>query len=84
MEQHWNGAILDDINTVLNFAQTMTWKGIHPAVQLVNQGYPTGVKLTQKAMAALEAQLHRLTEVEWQGEWVNLGHWFVDIMPQPE
>lgn len=84
LERHWNGAILDDINTVLNFAQTMTWKGIHPAVQLVNHVYPTGVKLTQKAMAALEEQLHRLTHVQLDDVWVNLGQWFVDIVPQPE
>ena len=84
LEQHWNGAILDEVNTVLNFAQTMTWKGIHPVVELINQVYPTGVKLTQKAMAALEEQLHRLTEVRVDGEWVNLGQWFVDIVPQPE
>ena len=83
LEHHWNGAILDDINTVLKFAQTMTWKGVSPVVKLVNQVYPTGVKLTQKAMAALETQLHRLTNVEVQGERVNLGQWFVDILHQP-
>jgi transposase len=27
LENHWNGALLDSIDTVLRFAATMTWKG---------------------------------------------------------
>ncbi len=27
LENHWNGNLLDEISTVINLAQTMTWKG---------------------------------------------------------
>jgi hypothetical protein len=72
LENHWNGALLDTIDTVLQFTKTMTWNGIHPSVELVTTTYHTGVKLTQEAMAALEAQLQRAS---------SLGKWFVDIVP---
>jgi hypothetical protein len=34
LEQHWNGALLDTVETALHFAQSMTWRGLHPTVQL--------------------------------------------------
>ena len=27
LEHHWNGALLDSVDSVLRFAQTLTWKG---------------------------------------------------------
>ncbi len=72
LEMHWNGALLDTVETVLEFAQTMTWKGVHPLVELVTTTYKTGIKLTKEAMAALETQVERLPELE---------KWFVDIIP---
>jgi Rhodopirellula transposase DDE domain len=78
LENHWNGNILDEIETVVNFAQTMTWMGQHPVVTLVTKTYQTGVKLTQKAMAQVETQLQRLTNPDRDGL-PNLGKWFVDI-----
>jgi Rhodopirellula transposase DDE domain len=83
LENHWNGNLLDEITTVLRFAQSMTWNGVHPTVTLVTQTYQTGVKLTKQAMAEVENQLHRLTSVEVQGEPVNLGKWFIDIFYNP-
>jgi len=35
LEQHWNGTLLDEVNTVLKFAESMLWKGMHPSVKLV-------------------------------------------------
>jgi hypothetical protein len=84
LENHWNGTILDEITTVLHFAQTMTWQGQHPVVQLVTQTYQTGVKLTKQAMAEVENQIQRLTCLEVEGEQLNLGKWFVDIVYNPE
>ena len=78
LENHWNGSILDEIETALNFAQTMTWKGKHPIVKLITETYEKGVKLTQKAMKEIEGQIKRLTESTNQG-FPNLGKWFVDI-----
>lgn len=71
LENHWNGDLLETVDTVLNFAKSMTWKGKHPVVQLVQDVYQLGVKLSAKAMAALETQLQRLP---------SLGKWFVDIL----
>ena len=70
LENHWNGALLDEIDTALRFAQTMTWKGIHPVVELLTKTYETGAKLTVKAMRALEKRIERLD---------GLGKWFVTI-----
>ncbi len=70
LENHWNGNILDEISTVINFAQTMTWKGHHPTVALMTENYSTGVKLTKKEMLAIEHQIQRSSE---------LGKWFIDI-----
>jgi hypothetical protein len=57
---------------VIQFAQTMTWKGKHPIVSLVTTTYASGVRLTKDAMEALEAQIKRLPSLE---------KWFVDIIP---
>ena len=70
LEQHWNGALLNSLDEVIQYASTMTWKGQHPLVELVTTVYQTGVKLTKEAMNALETQLQRLP---------LLGKWFVDI-----
>ena len=72
LENHWNGAILDRVEAVLNFTASMTWNGIHPVVDLVSTIYHTGVRLSQEAMAAIEAQIARLP---------GLDKWFVDITP---
>ncbi len=32
LEQHWNGALLDSVDAVIQYASTMTWKGQHPVV----------------------------------------------------
>ena len=70
LENHWNGDVLDEIDTALNFAKTMTWKAKHPVVELLTQTYETGVKLTAREMQALEAQIERLPGLE---------KWFVNI-----
>jgi transposase len=72
LEQHWNGTLLDSIETVLQFAATMTWNGLQPLVDLVTTTYATGVKLSNQAMAVLETQVVRLAKLE---------KWFVDIAP---
>jgi len=36
LEQHWNGALLDSLDAVIQYASTMTWKGTHPLVALVH------------------------------------------------
>lgn len=72
LENHWNGALLDTVDAVRHYTTTMTWKGIHPVVDLVSTIYHTGVRLSQEAMGLIEAQIARLP---------GLDKWFVDITP---
>lgn len=74
LEQHWNGTLLDTVSTVLNFAQTMIWKGQTPVVKQVDVIYETGKKLTKKAMKQLEQRF---------GREKGLEKWFVTISPTP-
>ena len=64
LEQHWNGSLLDSLAAVLAFALTMLYKQSAPIVQHIQRTYATGVKLTAKAMAALEARLEREPDLE--------------------
>jgi hypothetical protein len=59
MEKHWNGAKLIDVETMLAWAKSMTWKGIHPVVALSRDVYEKGVSVSKKAMQAVEARLTR-------------------------
>jgi len=70
LEQHWNGDILDCLETVRKFAQSMSWKGKFPEVAVIDKLYQAGVRLTSEAMAAVEGFLVRLP---------NLPNWFVKI-----
>ena len=72
LEHHWNGALLDSIDTVLKFTASMTWKGNQPVVALVTTTYATGLRLSRAAMDVIEAQLTRLPALE---------KWFIDITP---
>lgn len=72
LEKHWNGSLLDSVETILNFARSLTFKGRKPVVELVSRTYHTGVKLSQPQMKALERRFKRLP---------TLDKWFVHISP---
>ena len=59
LEKHWNGAMLADVDTMLGWARSMTWKGLHPVVTLTRQVYEKGVSLSKQAMQSIEARLER-------------------------
>ena len=59
LEQHWNGSQLVDVETMLEWAHTMTWKGLHPIVELSHKLYQKGISLSKSAMRAVEARLQR-------------------------
>ena len=59
LEQHWNGSQLTDVQTMLEWAQTMTWKGLQPVVELSRTLYQKGISLSKSAMRAVEARLQR-------------------------
>jgi len=72
LEQHWNGSLLDSVETTLNFARSFSFQDVEPVVQLVSKIYQTGVKLTQKQMRLLGKRFQRLEGLE---------KWFVLITP---
>jgi Rhodopirellula transposase DDE domain len=63
LELHWNGTKLVDVETRLEWARSMTWKGMHPIVGLSRKLYQKGVTLSKKAMRAVEARLERHPEL---------------------
>ena len=70
LENHWNGSLLDSVAAVVGFAGSMTWKGKHPVVRVVETIYAKGVKLKPEEMETLEAEVVRLPTLE---------KWFVEI-----
>jgi len=59
LEEHWNGEILDSISKAVNWACTMTWKGIKPVITLVEKSYKKGIRLTKKEMKPYENRIER-------------------------
>lgn len=72
LENHWNGTLLTDAATAIEWAKTMTWKGISPIVKVLEGVYQTGVKVAKKAFCLLQKHLHRHDD---------LGKWDVVIEP---
>lgn len=70
LENHWKGQILDSVEKILGLARTMTYNGINPVVNLVNETYKKGIKLTKNAMHQLEKMIERVKGIE---------KWAVDI-----
>jgi len=44
---------------MLEWAKSMTWKGLHPLVEMNRQVYDKGISLLKAAMQAVEARLKR-------------------------
>jgi len=59
LEQHWNGALFSNLETMLSWAKTMKWKGIPPMIYLSQKIYQKGISLTKKAMEPIEMRLLR-------------------------
>jgi len=59
LELHCNGTKLIDAETMLEWAKRMTWKGLHPVVELSHTVYQKGIALGKTAMQAVEARLER-------------------------
>ena len=55
LEQHWNGSLLDTVQTIINFAKTMTYNGTQPVVKCVERVYQTGRRLTAKQMPSWQS-----------------------------
>jgi hypothetical protein len=59
LEKHWNGTKRVDVDTLLGWARSMTWKGLHPVVELSRKIYQKGISLSKEAMQEVEARLER-------------------------
>ena len=59
LELPWNGTKLIDAETMLEWAKRMTWKGLHPIVELSHKGYQKGIALGKAAMRVVEKRLER-------------------------
>jgi DDE family transposase len=59
LELHWNGTLLETVDTVLQWARTMTWKAVRPVVQLLDKAYANGVRVAKKAFQKIEERLER-------------------------
>src|SRR5258707_13349536 len=59
LENHWNGTLLNRVATVVEWARTMTWKGAHPIVSLIETTYAKGVRIAKDAFEAIESRLQR-------------------------
>jgi Rhodopirellula transposase DDE domain len=75
LEKHWNGSLLDSLETVLKFAATLTFKGKQPIVTLVEEVYLKGIKLSKQEMGKVESQIERLPA---------LKKWFINIVAHPD
>ncbi len=74
LEGHWNGSLLNSVDTVLEWARTMTWKGVRPSVELLDKVYEKGVRIAKKAFQTIEQRLQRDE---------SLPKYSVRIQPQP-
>lgn len=74
LENHWNGTLLNSIETTLAWATTMTWHGVAPLVHLLDRVYDTGVRLTKSAFRPIATRLTRSAA---------LPKWSVIIEPTP-
>jgi hypothetical protein len=73
LENHWNGTLLTSIDTALEWAKTMTWRGITPIVHLLDGVYETGVRLLPRVFRPIAARLERS---------ISLPKWSLIISPE--
>lgn len=59
LEQHWNGTLLNTVETVLRWAGSMTWRKIHPLIREIRTTYEHGVKVAKDAFQPIAERLIR-------------------------
>jgi hypothetical protein len=74
LENHWNGALLNTVTNALEWAKTMTWRGVSPLVHLLDRIYETGVRLKPQLFRPIATRLERSA---------LLPKWSLVIHPQP-
>ena len=73
LENYWNGTVLDSIETAIQWAANMTWKGISPVVHLLDSLYEKGIKVSP-------AQLEEFYLPFWHRS-ETLPKWDITISP---
>jgi transposase len=59
LENHWRGTLLNTKEVTLEWAKTMTWKGLSPVVKLMETVYKKGVRITKKAFKSISDRINR-------------------------
>ena len=59
LEQHWNGVLLTTTDTVLRWAETVTWRNVSPIVRETTATYERGIKLTRSQLRPISDRLIR-------------------------
>ena len=59
LEEHWNGTLLNSVETTLEWAKSMTWKGLSPVVKLLDSTYEKGVSISKKMFKSIAARIER-------------------------
>ena len=50
LENHWSATLLNTPEVTLEWAKTMTWKGLNPVVKPLKTTYQKGVKMSKKSI----------------------------------
>jgi hypothetical protein len=74
LEDRWNGTLLTSVKTALEWAKTMTWRGVGPLVHLLDRVYETGVRLSPCLFRPIAARLERSA---------SLPKWSLVVHPEP-
>jgi Rhodopirellula transposase DDE domain len=72
LENYWNGAILDSVETALQWTSNMVWKGIAPIVSLIDGTYEKGIKVLPEVLSRYQPF--------WQRS-ATLPRWDITILP---
>lgn len=59
LENHWNATLLNTLEITLEWAKSMTWKGIKPVVDVLENVYKKGVKIAKKAFQPIADRIMR-------------------------
>lgn len=73
LENYWNGTVLDSIDTAIQWAANMTWKGISPVVHLLDSLYEKGIKVSSLELEEFYLPFWRRSE--------TLPKWDITISP---
>ncbi len=63
LEAHWNGALLSTIEVAVQWASTMTWRGLSPMIHRIEKAYERGIRLTRAAFRPIAKRLKRSAQL---------------------